>query len=106
MPEWTQSEVRDWVIKRCWNEHLQNPAGFGMTLQPADLSKEDPSWGEILQATEHLMGKYRVTGDYGRAMGSKGPIYINKLRLTQEAIARIQDKLESEPDWEPGFLPD
>ena len=109
MSTWKQKEVRNWIVKKCWEEHEQNPAGYGLMLAESNLTSKDPSWNEVLQAIEYLMGKYEVTGDYGRAMGSQIPRYVNKLRLAQEAISKLQDNKEkvedSSEEWEPRYLP-
>ena len=107
MPEWTQRAVRDWIVLKCWQEHLGKPAGVGLMLQPSDLSEDDPSWAEILRAMEYLLGKYEVDAEYGRAMGSQGPIFVSNLRLTQFAIVKIEDAIEEKGEgWEVTYIPD
>lgn len=99
--EWNLPRTRNWVIQRCWEDHMQNPGGPGLLLQPENLQPDDPPYNLVCEAVEYLLGKGRITAKFEGMFGGK--TIITGLRLTPQAIVNIQDQLEREPTRPIGF---
>lgn len=97
--EWTLPETRDWVVQMCWQEHKNNPAGFGRMVGQNEIDPQGPPWKIFLEACQYLEGKYWITCEYGTAMGGQPyPHYVNNLKFTTTAIAAIQDSIEQQAE--------
>jgi len=103
MAEWNLVNTRDWVLRKCWEDYKLHPGGIGLFLTPEDLRPEDPPFELVCAAVEYLRGKGCVTAEYGHVFGQDTPAFINKLKLTPQAIASIQDQLEQKPRYPIGF---
>jgi len=106
MDDWDLGNTRNWVVRRCWEEHKRHPGGIGLFLRPEDLQPEDPPFELICEAVEFLKGEKWVSAEYGYVMGQQTPAFINKLKLTPQAIAMIQDRIERKPRFPIGFRKD
>lgn len=106
MAEWNLANTRAWVLQKCWEDHKRNPGGIGLFLKPEALGPDNPPFKLICEAVEYLRGKGLVTAEYGHEFGQQTPIFIDKLRLTPEGIACMQDQLERKPRGPIGFRPE
>jgi len=105
-PNWDARSARDWVVQKCWDDHKRYPLGIGLFIQSKDLGPQDPPFELICEAVEYLRGKGWVSVEYNGVFRQKTPPFINKLKLTPQAIARIQDQLEQNPRSPIGFCPE
>ena len=93
MNEWTDEQIRKWVLHKCWIDNQENPGRPGLFLNEEKLEAGSPPLERIAEAVNFLQDEEQITGEIGRAFlpNKHGKVsHILNLKLTAKGIKEIQ----------------
>jgi len=97
--EWDKFNAADWVIQNCWEQITGPKPQTHAWLLASDIGADDPPWKTVLEAVELiLLYEWIDFKNYGYSLSDPGASSVNRISLTEKALADIKQQLEDHPE--------